>query len=134
MKTDEGEHGHDDHNQADQIDDAVHSLLPNDEIAQLLRHLNGETRAFTAEISSRHQYCRANKNHEHGAHENAQNAGCAATTISHDRLPKTRTCAQARPVGNAFASVRFLRPRSGAGVYEGTTRKTLSASRPALGA
>ena len=108
MKADEGKHGHDDHDQPDQIDYAVHSLLLRVRL-QLLRHLNGEARAFAAEVSGRHQYGRANKNHEHGTHENAQNAGCAATTISHDRLPTARTRAQARPLGNARAFVRFLR-------------------------
>ena len=90
MKADEGKHGHDDHDQPDQIDYAVHSILPANDTArvQLFRHLNGEAWAFLAEVSGSHQYGSANKNHEHRTHENAQNAACAATTISHDRLPK----------------------------------------------
>jgi hypothetical protein len=112
MKADEGKHGHDDHDQPDQIDYAVHSILPANDTArvQLFRHLNGEAWAFLAEVSGSHQYGSANKNHEHRTHENAQNAACAATTISHDRLPKALDARPSVPPENACASVRFLRP------------------------
>src|SRR5665647_2940859 len=112
MKADEGKHGHDDHDQPDQIDYAVHSILPANDTArvQLFRHFNGEAWAFLAEVSGSHQYGSANKNHEHRTHKNAQNAACAATTISHDRLPKDLDARPSVPPENACASVRFLRP------------------------
>src|SRR5688572_14148257 len=51
-QADEGEHGHDDNDQSDEIDDAVHCCLQRSMCEELcvglLRHLDGEARTFAA--------------------------------------------------------------------------------------